>query len=177
MRRLDSDEQARRARPKKLKRPSVAGSFLAFLREKAGNATTETVIMIPVFIAIWGGTVYTQQRYRHAINMAQYTRGHVWQHAFDSCNGSPPSSTEISEDIDMGSEGLISGATSLLFGSGILPGFQFTEIQGNRDTSVERPAVLGEGNVTMRHSLVVMCNEQTQGDRGFAEVAWEMFFG
>lgn len=158
---------------KKLRRQT---GVIGFFREVAGNATTETVIMIPVLVAIWGSIFYTQQRYRRAINMAQYTRAHTWAHAFNSCEGGGGTGqTRISTDVEA-ADGFISGAVDLLFGSGIIPGFQFDEIEGRRETSLDRPAVLGEGTVTMEHNIVVMCNEQTQGDRGFASMAWEMFF-
>ena len=158
---------------KKLRRSGLIG----FLREVAGNATTETVIMIPVFVGIWGGIFYTQQRYRKAINMAQYTRAHTWSHAFNNCEGGGgTNNTRISEEVES-ADGWISGAVDLLFGSGIIPGFQFDEVEGRRDTQLERPAVLGEGTVTMSDNLVILCNEQVQGERGFARTAWRMFFG
>lgn len=163
---------AKKPAPKKLRRPGVFG----WLRDVAGNATTETVIMLPVFIAIWGGIFYTHQRYRKAINMAQFTRGHTWAHAFAGCEGSPPgTSTTIGERSDS-RDGFIDGAVSLMFGSGIIPGFQFDEIEGRRNTSVERPAVLGEGSVSMGYNVVVLCNERTQADGSFWDAAWGMFF-
>ncbi|HJL17696.1 MAG TPA: hypothetical protein RMH99_18675 [Sandaracinaceae bacterium LLY-WYZ-13_1] len=157
-------------RPKKLRRRG----FLAWLRDVAGNATTETVIMIPVFVGIWGGIWYTHGRYRKAQNMAQFTRAHAWAHAYAGCEGSAGGSTSIGER-GSDSSGFIDGVVSLLFGSGILPGFQFDEIEGRRSTSIERPAVLGEGSVSMGHNLVVMCNERTQEDFGAFEAAAGMF--
>lgn len=157
---------------KKLRRPGVLG----WLRDVAGHATTETVIMIPVFVAIWGGIWYTHGRYRKAVNMAQFTRAHVWAHAYSGCDGAPPSGrTRIGERGEDHS-GSIDGITSLLFGSGIIPGFQFDEVEGTRDTSIERPSVLGEGSVNMGYNLVVLCNEQTSEDVGFWSAAKDMFF-
>jgi hypothetical protein len=161
----------RAGRPKKLRRRGV----LAWLRDVAGNATTETVIMIPVFVAIWGGIWYTHGRYRKAQNMAQFTRAHVWAHAWSGCEGGASGSTDIGER-GTDSSGFIDGAVSLLFASGIIPGFQFDEVEGRRRTSIERPAVLGEGTVQMGHDLVVMCNERTQDDVGGFDAAWGMFF-
>jgi hypothetical protein len=156
---------------KKLRKPGLLG----WMRSTLGNATTETVIMIPVFVVIWGGIWYTHGRYRKAINMAQFTRAHVWAHAFEACEGSPPGGTSISDRSD-NREGFIDNITGLLFGSGLLPGFQFDEIEGRRSASIERPSVLGEGTVTMGHNLVVLCNERTQEDQGFWDAAWGMFF-
>ncbi len=158
-------------RPQKLRNRR----FLSLLRDVAGTATVETVIMIPVMVGIWGGIWYTHQRYRHAVNMAQYTRAHTWAQAFAGCDGSSPSSTTINTGGYSG-EGAISGTVDLLFGSGLIPGFNFDEIEGRRQTSVQRPAVLGEGTVSMEHNLVILCNEQVQGERGFARTAWRMFF-
>ena len=82
---------------KKLRRPGRRG----WLRDVAGNATTETVIMIPIIVVIWGGIAYTHQRYRKAINEGQLARAHVWQHAFAACEGGPPSgNTRIGESSD-----------------------------------------------------------------------------
>ena len=168
-----SDAPRKRApKPQKLRKRG----FISLLRDIAGNATTETVIMIPVFVGIWGGIWYTHQRYRKAINMTQYTRAHTWAHAFNACNGGAGGSTNISTGGYSG-DGAISGAVDLLFGSGLIPGFNFDEIEGRRNTSLSRPAVLGEGTVSMEHNLVVLCNEEIQGERGFARTAWRMFFG
>lgn len=156
---------------KKLRKRGLFG----WLRSTLGHATTETVIMIPVFVAIWGGIWYTHGRYRKAINMAQFNRAHSWQHAFNACEGSPGSGTSITDHAD-NRDGFIDNATGLLFGSGIIPGFQFEEIEGRRQTSIERPTVLGEGTVTMGHNLVMLCNEKTQGDQGWFQTAWDMFF-
>jgi len=151
--------------------------WLGLLRDVAGNATTETVIMIPVFIAIWGGIWYTHQRHRKAVNMAQYTRAHTWEHAFDGCDGDTPgTNTRIAEGRFSG-EGAISGIVDLLFGEGLIPGFAFDEVEGRRTASLQRPAVLGEGSVSMGDNLVMLCNEQTQEHGGFARTAWRMFFG
>lgn len=149
--------------------------WLGWLRDVAGHATTETVIMIPVFVAIWGGIWYTHGRYRKAINMAQFTRAHTWQHAFEGCEGSPSGSTSIGDRADS-RDGFIDGAVGLLFGSGIIPGFQFDEVEGQRSTSIERPAVLGEGSASMGYNVVVLCNERPQRDGSFWDAAWGMFF-
>lgn len=162
-----------RQKPQKLRKRT----FLSILRDIAGNATTETVIMIPVFVGIWGGIWYTHQRYRKAINMTQYTRAHTWQHAYNACDGSPPSGNTTINTGGYSGDGAISGVVDLLFGSGIIPGFNFDEIEGRRETSLERPSVLGEGTVTMQQNLVMLCNEEVQGERGFARTAWRMFFG
>ncbi len=156
---------------KKLKRRGLFG----WLRDVAGHATTETVIMIPVFIAIWGGIWYTHGRYRKAINMAQFTRAHTWQHAFSGCEEDPPGRTTIGDRADS-RDSFIEGAVSFIVGSGIIPGFQFDEVEGQRDTSIARPAVLGEGSAHMGYNVVVLCNERTQGERGLLRTAWDLFF-
>lgn len=157
---------------KKLRKPGLFG----WLKSKVGHATTETVIMIPVFVAIWGGIWYTHGRYRKAINMAQFTRAHVWAHAFEGCEGSPPGGGTSFSDRADNRDGFIEGAVGFIVGSGILPGFQFDEIEATRQTSIERPTVLGEGTVSMGHNLVVLCNEQTQADTGLFDAAWGVFF-
>ena len=135
---------------KKLRRPG----FLGWLRDVAGNATTETVIMIPVFVIIWGGIAYTHQRYRKAINVGQLTRAHTWQHAFAACEGGGPSGSTTIGESPSDSSGFI----------------------GGRSTSVDRPAVLGESTVNIQHSLTVMCNEPDRGDPTLFDAAWRLFF-
>ncbi len=158
---------------KKLRRPGLFG----WLRDVAGNATTETVIMIPVFVAIWGGIWYTHGRYEKAIHMAQFTRAHVWQHAFrGGCSdNAPPAGQTVFGSGSDNREGFIDGVMDFLFG-GIIPGFQFDEVEGTRRTSIERPAVLGEGSVNMGYNVVVLCNERTQAQDSFLSVAAGMFF-
>jgi hypothetical protein len=161
----------RRPVAKKLRKTS---GLLGWLRDVAGTATVETVIMIPVFIAIWGGIWYTHGRYRKAIQMAQFTRAHTWQHAFDSCEGSPPGHTDIGTSSSS-SDGFIDGAVDLLL-TGLIPGFQIDEIEGHRQTSIERPRVLGSGNAQMGYNVVVLCNERAQADVGLFSAARGMFF-
>ena len=153
---------------------SGRSGVLGWLQDVAGNATTETVIMIPAFVIIWGGIWYTHGRYRKAQNMAQFTRAHVWAYAYGGCRSRPAGRTTMAE-AEVDSSGFIDGAQDLLFGSGVLPGFRFDEVEGRRSTSIERPAVLGEGTVRMRRNLVLMCNERTQGEQNFFEAAWDMF--
>lgn len=159
--------------PQKLRRPGVLG----WLRDAAGHATTETVIMIPVLVAIWGGIYYTHGRYQKAIHMAQFTRAHVWEHAFQGdCGDRGPRSTQT--EFSSGSDsrdGFIDGLMDLMFGSGLIPGFRFEEVEGTRRTSFERPAVLGEGSANMGYNVVVLCNETTQSDDSFLGVAADMF--
>lgn len=155
---------------KKLRRPG----FLGWLRDVAGNATTETVIMIPVFVIIWGGIAYTHQRYRKAINVGQLTRAHTWQHAFAACEGGGPGGSTTIGESPSDSSGFIGGAVDLLLA--IAPGFSIDEIRGERSTSVDRPAVLGESTVNIQHSLTVMCNEPDRGDPTLFDAAWRLFF-
>lgn len=160
-----------RTRPQKLKKRG----FLSLLRDVAGNATTETVIMIPLFVAIWGSIWYTHARYRKAINMAQYTRAHTWQYAYDGCETTPSGRTRVgARSTD--SSGFIDGTLSLIFDAGLIPGFQFDEIEGQRDGQIERPAVLGSGSVQMHGNLIMLCNERTQEDRGLFDAARSLFF-
>lgn len=150
-------------------------TFFSILRDVAGHATTETVIMIPVFVIIWGGIWYTQQRHRLAINMVQQTRADTWAHAFaEDCSGPSGTTTIQASDQDVGG-GFVTGIVDLLFGGALL-GMRIDEVEGRRQNSIERPAVLGEGTANYTTNLVIMCNEQTQGERGFWQVAWDMFF-
>lgn len=148
----------------------------AFLRDTVGHATTETVIMVPVLVAIWGGIYYTHGRYEAALDMANFTRSHLWIHAYSGCEQRAPGRTDIS-NFDSSSSGFITGAVSFILGSGILPGFNFDEVEATRDTRFERPAILGEGSVQMGYNVVTLCNEQTQGEAGLFSTAWRMFFG
>jgi hypothetical protein len=169
MRRVPKSVQSNRPE-KKLRKRGLVG----WLKSKVGHATTETVIMIPVFVAIWGGIWYTHGRYRKAINMAQFTRAHTWQHAYEGCEGGPPGGGTSFSDRADNRDGFMENAIGYLLV--IIPGFNFDEIEGRRTTSIERPTVLGEGNVSMGHNLVVLCNEIPQRDTSLFEAAWGVFF-
>lgn len=160
------------ARPKKkLARPR--GGLSSLLADIRGHAAAETVIMIPVLAIIWGGVFYAHQRYVRAIHMSQATRAHVWAHAYEGCEGSPRGDTRIST-ASSSMDGFVSGAVELLFIAD--PGMNFEEIEGRRQGTVQRPAVLGEGSVTVSHQYVLMCNQRTSDIDNFALDAWLRFF-
>ena len=147
-------------------------SFLGrLLRDVLGNATTETVIMIPAFVIIWGGIYYTYLRHERYISMSQFTRADVWAHAYSACEDRRGDTTISNYDSD--SEGFISGIVSTAMS--VMPGFHFDEIEGQRTRSAQRPAVLGEGSAHMGHNLVVLCNEHTTEDSDLLTVALGMF--
>ena len=165
----------RRARDSK-RRPTKKlrkRSRLAFFSDITGNATTETVIMLPAFIIIWGCIIYVHQAYTANQDMSMQTRADTWAHAYNDCQGGAMGDTRIGES-SQDSSGFIGGIVDLILT--VAPGFDFEVIEGQRNTSVAKPTILGEGSIALAHNLVVYCNEESRPDESLLEQAWGFFF-
>jgi hypothetical protein len=56
--------------------------------DQRGAAFSESVIMMPVLLIVWGGIVYTHDRYSDTIENASENRGCVMAGATSGCRGS-----------------------------------------------------------------------------------------
>lgn len=150
------------------------------LADEQGTATTETVIMIPMFVIVWGCIVYVTQVFQATIEMRSRIRRDTWAYAYNSCEDMPDTGTTLStspgfipdstgagsdaEGAASGGGGVISilGAVSTIMS--YIPGLNFESLEGSRsDFRVERPAVIGGGSMSMGADLTILCNEQPQG--------------
>lgn len=142
------------------------------LRDERGTASTETVIMMPAFLVIWGSIVYVFSLGRSIVEMNVRIREGAWQRAYDGCRTTPDSPTRLSE----GSSGSSSTSDVPLFASMILDTI-FTEFHASRNGSVDQPPVLGGDTQSYRGDMVWMCNEDPEDYdvANFIASAWGSF--
>lgn len=165
---------AARARPWRAHSRRAHSWRARLLRDERGAAMTETVIMMPAFLILWGSVFYVFTLGRNIVEMNVRIRQGAWQRAYDGCRTTPEAPTRIAE----GETGLSS--------TGGLPGFfgrildtLFDEFTASRSGEVAQPPVLGGESQRYRGAMVWMCNEDPE-DYGFANMvarAWSAIGG
>ncbi|MDW8247419.1 MAG: hypothetical protein RMJ84_12690 [Sandaracinaceae bacterium] len=120
-----------------------------------GTATVETVIMIPVFLIVWAGVYHFFTAGRNLANMNSALRTDSWQRAYDGCDSSPRPQTRLESRPGNGDGGLF-GAVMNLVGSVV----GLEEFSASRETSINRPRLIGGGATRFRNRLTWMCNEE-----------------
>ncbi len=133
------------------------GRRLRLLRDQQGTASTETIMMMPAFIIIWGSVFYVFTLSRNIVEMNVRIREGAWQRAYDGCRTTPDDPTRVAD----GETGLSS--------TGGIPGFfgaimdtLFDEFTASRSSSVDQPPVLGGETQNFRGAMVWMCNEDPE---------------
>jgi hypothetical protein len=138
------------------------GFVRRLLADTRGTATTETVIMIPMFAIVWGCIFYVFTFFQRTITMRSLTRGHTWAYSYIGCTGSAPGTT-----LDRQGGSIIPGGSSSSGDSGvdsIISGlFGLSTGHGSRSSSVARPQILSGGSLPIRDELFVMCNDVPAG--------------
>lgn len=152
------------------------------LADEGGTATTETVIMIPMFVIVWGCIVYVTNVFQGTIEMRARIRRDMWAYAYTGCEDMPSTGTTLSTSRGIipdptgagpgaesaGRGGAATGSAGGIGGlAGILdtvlsyiPGLNFESLEGNRsDFRVERPSVIGGGSMSMGADMFILCNE------------------
>jgi hypothetical protein len=147
----DVSGSARRAR---------RGFVRRLLADTRGTATTETVIMIPMFAIVWGCIFFVFTFFQRTITMRSLTRGHTWAYSYVGCSGTGPGT-----NLSTGSGGGIGSSGS---GDGdidsIVQGlFALQTGTGTRHTSLTRPRVIGGGTMQLSDAEYVMCNDVPRG--------------
>lgn len=170
------------------------------LEDEGGTATAETVIMIPMFVIVWGCIVYVTNVFQGTIEMRARIRRDTWAYAYTSCEDRPETGTDL--DTSRGiipdptgagaeAEGAARGGAGEASGGGIsgmvgmlddilsyIPGLNFESLEGHRNNfSVERPAVIGGGSMTMGADLFILCNEEPTNVFSFVIDAVRSAFG
>jgi hypothetical protein len=165
-------------------RRSARSWIRRLLDDEAGTATTETVIMIPMYVIVWGCIVYVTNVFQGTIEMRARIRRDTWAYAYTSCEDRPETGTDLdvgpglipdpgagseAEGAATGGAGTAAGSTGGLAGlvgmvgdvMRFIPGLTFESLEGHRrNFSVERPAVIGGGSMTLGANLVILCNEE-----------------
>ena len=152
------------------------------LDDEGGTATTETVIMIPMFVIVWGCIVYVTNVFQATIEMRARIRRDMWAYAYTGCEDMPSTGTSL--DLSRGiipdptaagsaAEGSARGGAGEASSGGIgdmirmvddvlsyIPGLNFQSLEGHRnDFRVERPEVIGGGSMSMGADMFILCNE------------------
>ncbi len=135
--------------------PARAGWARRFrlLRETRGTASTETIMMTPAFLIIWGAVFYVFMLGRNIIEMNTRLREGAWQRAYDGCQSTPASPTRVASASSGG--GVDTSAP--IFGS--LLDLFFEEFRVSRSGSVSQPPILGSSSRSYRGDALWMCNE------------------
>jgi hypothetical protein len=145
-------------------------------RRLRGAAYTETVVMLPFFIAVWTCMLYVHKAYSIKVSTMAQNRNCVFAYAYEACTSAPagcnPTTGAGSDSGD--SPGVLSSFTGIL---GSIGGTLFSSIFGQNATeqttnNIPKPALLGGGTTTALAGNNVMCNTQRTTP---ADVATEAF--
>lgn len=142
------------------KRPGFVRRLLADTR---GTATTETVIMIPMFAIVWGCIFFVFTFFQRTITMRSMTRGHTWAYSYVGCNGTGPGTQLETTGASQIEHSSVTGLAETILGT-IL---QIRTGHGHRTTSTARPRVIGGGSINMTDDLHVMCNRVPRSIGGY----------
>jgi hypothetical protein len=140
------------------RRPSFVRRLLADTR---GTATTETVIMIPMFAIVWGCIFFVFTFFQRTITMRSLTRAHTWAYSYVGCSGTGPGTT-----LEQVGAGLLGGGGSSNdsdVDSIISSLYALRSGHGTRQSSVARPRVIGGGSLSLSDGYWVMCNDVPRG--------------
>jgi hypothetical protein len=124
------------------------------LADTKGTATTETVIMIPMFAIVWGCIFFVFTFFQSTIAMRSMTRGHTWAYSYVGCHGTGPGTTLGTASAGSLNNSSIPGIVQTIIG-------HILEVRwghGERQTHTARPRVIGGGSINMTDELWVMCN-------------------
>jgi hypothetical protein len=172
------------------------GLWRRLLSDERGTATTETVIMIPMYVIVWGCIVYVTNHFQNTIELRSRIRRDTWAYAYGACQDAPSTGTSMSLSRGIvpdpsGSsgdpEGGARGGGSVLGGGVVgaidnilsyIPGLNFQTLVGSRsDFRTPRPAVIGGGELRVAADLTLLCNERPQGALSFIWNAVRSAFG
>lgn len=166
----------------RLHRPSRS-FWRALLADERGTATTETVIMIPMYVIVWGCIVYVTNFFQNTIEMRSRLRRDTWAYAYTGCSDRPSTDTNLPDPsrgilpdttggafesssrggASTGEAGGVGGLLGALDGLiSYVPGLTFRTLVGDRRTGVDRPNVIGGGRLNMTANFTILCNERPQ---------------
>lgn len=144
---------------------------LRILRDERGTASTETVMMMPAFIIIWGSVFFVFQGARKIVEMNVRIREDAWTRAYGSCSSDPSGTTYSASSSGSSTTGDVP-----VFGGAILD-MMFTEFYAQRQTSQAAPPILGGRTKNYRGEHLWICNENPEDyslTNTISEV-WSMF--
>lgn len=140
---------------------------MARRRWSLGAAYTETVVMIPFFVAVWSGMIFVHKAYGTKVITMAANRHCVYSYAYAGCSGAiagcagtstapDPSSSETPGGVDS-LRNLLGSAGNTLFGA------LFGATASSRLTrNVDKPRALGGGSIPALASHSMTCNTVRQ---------------
>lgn len=143
------------------------GRRLRLIEDERGAAMTETAIMLPVFLVIWGGILYTFVLARSIVDMQVNVRRDAWTYAYAGCRGDT-GDTNISEE-SLSPSGA-PDVTIPLFGA--IMDFVAEQFHANREDDVSASSLRRENHISVDDTWV--CNEH-HDDYGIANLGAGIF--
>lgn len=165
-------------------RPETRRSqFAELLRDERGAAMTETVIMVPAFIIIWGCVLFIYNLANHMMMANEEIRQFITAETYGGCEGNGGTTTNVNTSNT--TYNASTGATPpgrpgwLTLEGGRSPsGFEnqstFNERKSSTNRQVERPRQVGGGSQPYAVDMAWMCNEVPGNSpwRNAAREAW-----
>lgn len=143
-------------RVRTLRTPGKLSRHFRLLEDERGAAMTETAIMLPVLILIWGGILYAFTLAQQIVEMSVRTRADAWTYSYGSCQDEP-SNTDITDgQYSAASEGDTSA--DVPFGDRIMNLF-LTQFHANRHGEATAPTQIGGATNEFHHDEAWLCNE------------------
>ena len=136
-------------------RQSPLSRRFRLLSDEKGTAMTETAIMLPALILIWGGILYAFTLAQQIVQMHVAVRRDAWTYAYSGCNDEPDGETAISEESYR--DGAPDTDTGTPFGN--IMNLFIDQFHANRNGEATAPSVIG-GHTNAYHSDITwLCNE------------------
>lgn len=146
---------------------NVRGNAKRGRRSSRGAAYTETVVMIPFFVAVWSGIIFVHKAYGTKVITMAANRHCVYSYASAGCQGVVPgcAGTSTAPDPSSGEHpGSVDTLRNLLGSAGgTLFGSLFGATASSRLTrNVDKPRALGGGSIQALASHSMTCNTVRQ---------------
>jgi hypothetical protein len=151
-----------------------------------GTASIEALTLLPFFFLVWGCIFFVHRAQERKAAVTETTRACAWERMSGGCRGSGSSRCTLSAGaIQLGDDDLVGSSAALANVDGRFPAFaiQFRQMFGpsfrpifgaERHSRLNRPRVLGGGEVRVGAGFTGMCNE-TPGEETLGSVSAETF--
>lgn len=159
-------------------------------RNERGVAMTETIVMLPAFLIIWGSVLFIHKRYESYVNAAAVARECAWRRATDACpdeddaNDNLDEICKLEEGTDIsdpwnGNDPTADAQSSVSFMDSLSAIIGGKGLVARRETKITRPGVLGGEDETYKPGVALSCNEKASGDifGNVADSAWDGLAG
>ncbi|MBK8169934.1 MAG: pilus assembly protein [Sandaracinaceae bacterium] len=154
----------------------------SLLHDERGAAMVEAAILLPIFILIFGGVMYTSRSFETAVKQQAQARHCAWAYAKNACDGDQPAGCTFTEGSDMDSS-VVAGNQDVQaaddennFFTKIVDLIAGKSTTAAAQSTVTAPNVFGGGQNTIERKNALSCNEKIRHTFGQAlEAAWDSF--